>query len=329
MRVLFIGGTGNISAACAALLHARGHDVLVLSRGRNPVPVAYKALSADRTDADAMKNALAEEAIDVVINFLGFFLPELEIDYALFADKISQYIFISSTTVYAKPHERLPLCEESPLGNPFSEYARKKQACEEWLLTRHRADGFPVTIVRPSHTYSRRWIPNPVASSDYTLIARLEQGKPVFVHDDGQSLWTLTASDDFAVGLAGLVGREEAVGQAYNVTGNEVLTWNQIYDEICRAAGIDCPEILRIPTDFICGIEPEMSAKLKGDKAEHGVFDNARIKRLVPDFVCKKTFRTGVSEAVAWFHEEPARRRPNPKTDAVFEKITTAWKERS
>ena len=184
-----------------------------------------------------MRRALAGVMFDVVLNFLGYNVPDLEVDYAVFAGKIRQYIFISSATVYAKPHRQLPLTEESPLGNPYSDYAQKKRRCEEWL--RERAGKFPVTIVRPSHTYSKKWIPNLVSSHGYSFAARLERGAPVYVLNDGENPWALTAAQDFAVGLAGLVGNELAGGECFHITTDEALTWNQIYAEIGEA--LDAP----------------------------------------------------------------------------------------
>ena len=327
MNILFLGGTGNISTDCGALLQARGHRIIVLTRGRNPVPAGYTAIVADRHDVKAVSQALRDLQVDVVVNFIGFNVPDVAADFELFAGRVRQYIFISTTVVCAKPHAKLPLTETSPVGNPFSPYGQGKLACEEWLLSRCREGKFPVTSVRPSHTYSCRWIPNPVASSDYTVAARLEQGKPIFVHDDGQGLWTLTASSDFAVGLAGLAGRDDAIGEIFQITGDMVLTWNQICAEIARALGVAKPKIVHIPTDFICAAAPVMIAKLKGDKAEHGVFDNAKIKRFVPDFDCRKSFRQGIAEAVAWFRADSARQTVNPEIDAIFEHVLAKWEK--
>ena len=201
MKILFIGGTGNISADCAAWLHARGHEILVVSRGRSPVPPQHRAVQANRKDLQAMRAALEGERPDVVINFLGYDVPDVQLDYALFQGALRQYVFISSATVYAKPPSKLPRTEDAELGNTVWDYAQKKLACEQWLRQRWKEDGFPVTIVRPSHTYSKRWIPNPVSSSSYTVAARLEQGRAVFVPDDGENPWTLTAASDFAAGL--------------------------------------------------------------------------------------------------------------------------------
>ena len=329
MRILFVGGTGNISTDCAALLHRRGHEIAVLSRGRQTVPPAYESLVANRYEAADMRRVLSAESFDVVVNFLGFRLPELEIDFRLFAGRVRQYIFISSATVYAKPHETLPITEDTPLGNPYSEYARNKQACEEWLLDRYADAGFPVTVVRPSHTYCHRWLPNAISSSSYVLVSRQQRGKPVYLHDDGQNLWTLTAASDFAVGLAGLVGLDQVIGEAVHITSDEALTWNQIYAEIYRAAGIKDPGIVRIPSEFISRVNPAAEAGLIGDKREHAVFDNARIKRLVPEFECRKSVRRGLTESAAWFRAHAEAQQVDPALDALVDRVISAWRQES
>jgi nucleoside-diphosphate-sugar epimerase len=328
MKILFIGGTGNISAECAALLHARGHEILVLSRGQSPVPSEYRAIRADRKDIAAMRAALKGVQPDVVLNFLGYDLPEVQTDYELFQGAVRQYVFISSTVVYVNPAPRLPMTEDTPLGNPWWDYAVKKLACEQWLQQRRQDSGFPLTIVRPSHTYSKRWIPNAVSSGSYTFAARLEQGKPVFVHDDGQSPWTLTTAADFAVGLAGLLGKAEAIGEAFHITSDEVLTWNQIYAEIAAALGVQSPQIVKVPTDFICQVAPQMTGTLKGDKAHPGVFDNSKIKRFVPEFRCRTPFRLGVRDSMHWLREHPDQQNLKPEVEALIEKVLTAWKTR-
>jgi nucleoside-diphosphate-sugar epimerase len=328
MKILFIGGTGNISAECAALLHGRGHEVLVLSRGQTAVPSEYRAIRADRKDPAALRAALKGVQPDVVLNFLGYDVPEVQLDYELFQGTVRQYVFISSTVVYAKPARRLPLTEDALLGNPWWDYAQKKLACEQWLQQRRQDTGFPLTIVRPSHTYSKRWIPNAVSSGSYTFAARLEQGKPVFVHDDGESPWTLTTAADFAVGLAGLLGRAEAIGEAFHITSDEALTWNQIYAEIAAALGVQSPQIVKVPTEFICQVAPQMTGTLKGDKAHPGVFDNSKIKRFVPEFRCRTLFRQGVGDSVRWLREHPDQQNLNPELEALIEKVLAAWKTR-
>jgi nucleoside-diphosphate-sugar epimerase len=328
MKILFLGGTGNISAECAALLHERGHEILVVTRGRNAVPAHYQAIVADRTDAAAMRAALQGVRPEVVINFLGYDLPDLRVDYELFNGVVRQYLFISSTSVYEKPPRKLPLTEDAPVGNAWWEYAQKKVACEQWLRQRGEEPSFPVTIVRPSHTYSKRWVPNAVSSGSYTFAARLEQGKPVFVHDDGESPWTLTAAADFAVGLAGLVGNAEAIGETFHITSDEVLTWNQIYAEIAAALGVESPQIVKVPTDFIRQMAPQLTGTLKGDKAHPGVFDNSKIKRFVPEFRCRKPFRAGVRESVSWLREHPDQQNLRPDLDTLIERVIRAWERR-
>ena len=327
MRILFIGGTGNLSGECTALLHERGHEIIVVTRGQSEVPSAYRAVVADRKDPAAMRAALAGLKPDVVIDFIAYEVPDVQMDYEIFGNSLRQYIFISSTVVYVKPAPRLPMTEETPLGNPFWPYAVKKLECEEWLRGRRR-EGFPVTIVRPSHTYGPRWFPNMVSSAGYTLAARMEAGKPVFVPDDGENPWTLTAASEFAVGVAGLAGNERAVGEAFHITSDESLTWNQIYAATAEALGVKSPNVLKIPTSFICEQSPKMIGPLRGDKACPGVFDNSKIKRFVPDFCCRKPFREGIRESVAWYRAHPDKKWINPDADATFDQVTAAWLKR-
>jgi len=328
MRVLFIGGTGNISTDCAALLHERGHEIAVVTRGRSAVPAAYRAVVADRRDLAAMRAALAGVEPDVVANFLGYEVGDVAVDFELFKSRVRQYLFISTTAAYVKPPRRLPVTENEPLGNPFWDYGQKKEQCERWLCERRDRDGFPLTIVRPSHTYSPRWFPNIVASASCTLAARLEAGKPVFLPDDGEGLWTLTATSDFAVGSAGLVGNEKAIGEAFQITSDEVLTWNRILAETADALGVESPQILHIPTDWLCAKFPELTGPLKGDKACPGVFDNSKIKRFVPDFRSRKAFRDGIRESVAWYRAHPDQRIVNPTYDRLFDDVAAAWRGR-
>jgi nucleoside-diphosphate-sugar epimerase len=329
MKLLFIGGTGNISSDCAGLAHQQGHEMMVLSRGRAAIPKEYRAILADRKDPAAMRAALVGVRPDVVLNFLGYEVSDVQLDYEIFHGTVKQYIFISSATVYAKPPVRLPVTEDHPLGNAWWDYAQRKLACEQWLLERCYKDQFPVTIVRPSHTYSKLWIPNPASSSSYTFAARLEQGKPVYVPDDGQTPWTLTASSDFAVGLCGLLGRTDAVGEAFHITSDEVLTWNEIIHEIAGALGVSSPKIIPVPTDFICQVAPQMVGTLKGDKAHPGVFDNSKIKRFVPNFRCTKPFHKGVGESVAWLRAHPERKNLNPKIDELIESVIAGWQKKA
>jgi len=272
-----------------------------------------------------MKSALSGVRPDVVINFIGYELTDVQADYELFKD-VGQYIFISSTTVYAKP-AKVPTTEEAPKGNAWWDYAQKKLLCEQWLLERREQNQFPVTIVRPTHTYSKRWIPNPISSASYTFAARLEQGKPVFVPGDGETPWTLTAASDFAVGLAGLVGNPKAIGEAFHITSDEVLTWNRICREIATALGVASPQISPVPVELICQLAPQMTGTLKGDKIHPGIFDNAKIKRFVPEFHCQKPFHVGVRESVAWLRANPDKQNLNPKLDEMCEQVIGAWRK--
>jgi len=325
MKILFLGGTGNISTECASLLHRNGNEITILSRGNALAPSEYRTLKADRKNLTAMRDALADVEYDTVINFLGFELSDVQNDFALFSERTRQYIFISSATVYAKPPSRLPISEDAPLGNIWWDYAQKKLACERWLLDKHKDSGFPVTIVRPSHTYSKRWVPNPVSSASYTFAARLEQNKPVFVPDNGENPWTLTAATDFASGMAGLVGNETALGEAFHITSEEVLTWNQIYAAIASALGMGPAPPIQIPTDFICQIAPQLTGNLKGDKSHPGVFDNSKIKRFNPQFRCRKSFLEGIRESVGWLRQHPEQQNLNSQVDATFEQVINAW----
>jgi nucleoside-diphosphate-sugar epimerase len=328
VKILFLGGTGNISAECAALLHQRGHEIVVLSRGRVPVPGEYQALVADRKDKVSMQAALRKVRPEVVVDFIGYELADVQLDYDLFQGAVQQYVFISSTTVYERPPRQLPLVETAPLGNPYWDYARKKIDCERWLFQQWETSRFPVTVIRPSHTYSRHWVPNPVSSSSYTFAARLEQGKPVYVPDGGENPWTLTAASDFAVGFGGLIGTAAALGEAFHITSDEVLTWNQIVREIAAAVGANALDIVPIPTDFICQVAPQMTGTLKGDKAHPGLFDTSKIKRFVPEFQCRKPFAVGVRESVAWLRAHPEAQNLSAQIDAVCDQVIGAWRHR-
>jgi len=316
MRILFIGGTGNISTDCAALLREGGHDIAVLTRGHASIPSSYRAVRADRKDAAAMRTALEGLRPEVVINFLGYDLRDVQLDCELFRGAVRQYIFISTAMVYAKPHRQLPLTESAPLGNPFSEYAQKKLACEEWLRTQ---TALPATVVRPSHTYSSRWFPNCVSSAGWTFPARLLAGRAVFVPDEGTTPWTLTHTSDFAVGLAGLVGHAQAIGEAFHITSDEALTWPAVYAETAAALGAMAPVIEKIPTDWLCERFPQFTSSIRGDKANPAVFDNAKLRRFVPSFRCRKPFHTGIRESVAWYRAHPAAQVVDEKLDEMWD----------
>lgn len=327
MKILFIGGTGNISLACAELLIERGHDMTLLNRGtRSTVDFPCDVIIADRNKPGELKKALEGKYFDVIADFICFDRAGAELAYEACKDTCGQYIMISTTVVYEKPAKKLPITEDTPYGNDFWPYGRLKEEAEKYLLEKHRDNNFPLTIVRPSHTYSKTWIPNMVSSSDYTIAARLEKGLPIFVPDDGQGMWTLTHVRDFAVGFAGLCGKQEAIGEAYHITSDMVLTWNQIIKEIAGALGVKEYEVHKIPSEFICQKAPELDGRIIGDKACSAVFDCAKIKEIVPDFDCTISFRQGIKESVKWFREDKSRQKINEESNQIFDKVINAWK---
>ena len=242
-------------------------------------------------------------------------------DIELFRDRTAQYIFISSASAYQKPISSLPITESTPLDNPFWAYSRAKLACEERLMQAYREIKFPVTIVRPSHTYDRTMVP---LRGHYTDIDRMRKGKKVVVHGDGTSLWVLTHHDDLAKGFVGLLGNHHAIGHAFHITSDEVLTWNQIYTILAHAAGVE-PQIVHVPSDLIAVFDPELGAGLLGDKAHSVIFDNTKIKRLVPDFAATIPFSQGAREIVAWYDADPARQVVDEQANHLFDRIIAAY----
>jgi nucleoside-diphosphate-sugar epimerase len=319
MKVLFIGGTGVISSACAELALARGIELYLLNRGESarPVPVGARVLHADIRDRAQTQAALDGHIFDAVVDWVAFAPEHITADIELFRGRMAQYVFISSATVYEKPPRRLPITEDTPLGNPFWTYAANKVACEELLQQAHRTEGFPVTIVRPSHTYDRTKLPT---LGYYTAIARLRGGKPAVVHGDGTSLWVLTHHRDFAVGFVGLLGNPRAVGEAFHITSDELLTWNQIYTLLARAAGAD-PNMVHVPSELIARFDPELGAGLLGDKAHSVIFDNSKIRSFVPDFAPAIPFAAGAAEIMAWYDADPARQAVNPELDRLMDTL--------
>jgi nucleoside-diphosphate-sugar epimerase len=325
MNVLFVGGTGVISSACARLALSRGVDLTFLCRGktaRHPVPPGVRVLQADVRDADSTRAALGDRRFDVVVQWVGFLPSQVELDIELFRGRMGQYVFISSASVYQTPPSRLPVTESTPLRNPFWQYSRDKIACEERLIQAYRSEGFPVTIVRPSHTYDRGLLP---VHGGWTMIDRMRRGLPVPVHGDGTSLWTLTHHEDFAHPFVGLLGRGEAIGDSFHITSDEVLTWNQIYETLGRAAGAR-PTLVHVPSDLIAALDPEWGAGLLGDKAHSMVFDNTKIKRLVPDFRAVIPYSRGSEQQIAWYDEDAKRRVVSDATNATIDRVLTAYR---
>ncbi len=327
MKILFVGGTGLISSACTRLTAERGRDVYLLNRGSHPDLAGGAAtIVADVHDEAATDRALAGRRFDAVVDWVAFTPEDVERDLRLFRDRTDQYVFISSASAYGKPIGDWIIREDTPLANPFWDYSRNKIACEERLMRAYRQDGFPVTIVRPSLTYGDTQVPLVVNSWErpYTAVARMRQGKPLIVPGDGTSLWTITHNSDFAVGLVGLLGRSAAIGHAFNINSDEVLTWDQIYRQTAAAAGVEA-RIVHIASDFIAACLPEMTGTLLGDKSNSAVFDTTKIKRFVPEFRAVTPFAEGIRRTVAWFDADPARQKVDAEMDARWDRLIEAY----
>ena len=323
MKALFIGGTGNISSACSKLALERGVELYLLNRGQSlrPLPEGARVINADIRDPNAAREALGSLRFDVVADFIAFTPQHIETDLQLFRGRTGQYIFISSASAYQTPPATLPVTEADILDNPVWQYSRDKAACEERLLRAYREEKFPFTIVRPSHTYSEVYVP---VHGNWTTIDRMLRGMPVIVHGDGTSLWTLTHSSDFAKGFVGLLGNSRAIGEAYHITSDEWLTWNQIHEILAAAVGVQ-PELVHVPSDLIAAYDPIWGESLLGDKAHSFILDNSKIKRVVPDFVCTTPFSRGADEVIAWHRADPARQQVDENFNAICERILSAY----
>lgn len=330
MKALFIGGTGIISTACTALAVERGIEVTLLTRGQHEGPISpgVRVLQADVKDAAAATRALAGERFDSVVDWIGFTPADIERDLELFTGRTQQFIFISSASAYQKPSTQYLITESTPLVNRYWEYSRNKIACEERLLKAYRESGFPVTIVRPSLTYGDTQIPLVLNSWEkpYTMVERMLQGKKVVVPGDGSSLWVITHNSDFAKGLVGLLGHQQAIGHAFHITSDEVMTWDQWYGIVGEAIGVE-PRIVHIPSDFIIACLPEMQGTLIGDKSVSVVFDNTKIKRFVPDYCATTPFAQGIRKTLAWFNADPSRKQIDAARNAALDKLIDVYEK--
>ncbi|HSD26793.1 MAG TPA: SDR family oxidoreductase, partial [Vicinamibacteria bacterium] len=306
MRVLFLGGTGNISTACVELALACGHQVGILTRGRRPCPPAAEAVVGDRDDPVALRRA-ADGRWDAVADFLAYTPAQVETAIAAFAGRTGQYVFIGTAAAYDKRAARLPITEDAPLANPFWEYARLKIACEETVRAAHRDGRLSATIVRPSYTYGPTWIPSGFGGQDYTVVDRMRRGLRVVCHGDGTALWVMTHASDFACGFVGLLGHSGALGEVFHITSDEVLTWDAIYETIARAAGAEA-RLVHVPSALIAALVPDKGGSLLGDKAQSTLFDNAKVRSLVPEFRPRVGFAEGIARSIAWFDADPSRR---------------------
>jgi nucleoside-diphosphate-sugar epimerase len=328
MKVLFIGGTGTISTACTALAAQRGIELYVLNRGQRAalVPEGVQVLKGDiNEDRAGVEALLRDYTFDVVVDWIAFTAEQVERDIEIFSGKTGQYIFISSASAYQKPISHHRITEATPLANPFWQYSRNKIACEDRLMLEYRERGFPMTVVRPSHTYGPASLPTAVGGGP-TVVSRIREGKKVIVHGDGESLWVMTHNTDFAKAFVGLLGHPKAIGHALQITSDEVLTWNQIYDSVGRACGVQ-PQMVHIPSDFINHFDPATGAGLLGDKACSVVFDNSKVRELVPDYVATMPFARGVEQCIAWLDADPARQAADAEKDAMMDKIIAAYEQ--
>lgn len=336
MRVLFIGGTGIISTASTRLAVERGIDLTLLTRGQHAsslptglladLPTGVHTVTADIDDPDATARALEGATFDAVVDWIAFTPAHVERDLALFRGRTRQYIFISSASAYQKPPGHYLITESTPLANPYWQYSRDKIACEEFLMKAYREEGFPITIVRPSLTYGDTQIPLAVNSwpKSYTIVDRMRRGKKVIVPGDGTSLWVITHNSDFAKGLVGLLGHRQAIGNAFHITTDEVMCWDQFYRLTAEAAGVDA-QLVHIPSDFLAACYPEKLGSLVGDKSVSVVFDNSKIKRFVPGYCATTPFSEGIRRTIAWFDADPTRQVIDHDANARWDKLLAAW----
>jgi nucleoside-diphosphate-sugar epimerase len=324
MKVLFIGGTGIISSACSRLAVERGIDLYLFNRGSTtsrPIPDGAKAIKGDIRDPEAARHALQGYEFDSVVNWIVFTPQQVQTDLNLFRQNTGQYIFISSASVYQSPPSRLPVVESSMIDNPYWKYSQNKIACEEMLVHAYRDSKFPMTIVRPSHTYDKTLLP---FDGGYTVVNRMRQGKKVLVPGDGTSIWTLTHHEDFAKAFVGLLGHPGTIGDTFHITSDEWLTWDQIYHIVARAAGTQA-RLAHIPSELINAYDPDWGAGLIGDKANSMIFDNSKIKSFVPDFRATIPFARGAEEIMAWYDADPARQKINEQQDQLMDELIAKY----
>ncbi len=328
MKILFIGGTGTISMAISRLLLSQGHTLYLLNRGNRNTGLTGDVveIKADINDEGAVKKALDGLTFDAVADFIAFVPSQLERDYRLFKGKTKQFIYISSASAYQKPLSDYRINEGTPLANPYWEYSRNKIAGEDYLMGLYRDEGFPVTIVRPSHTYDERSVPLGVHGDNgsFSVVKRMLEGKPVIIHGDGTSLWTLTHNSDFAKGFAGLIGNVHAIGEAVQITSDESLTWNQIYHIIADALGVTLKAVY-VSSQFLDACSPyDFRGSLLGDKANTVVFDNSKLKRLVPGFTALVRADQGIRDTVAYVLAHPECQKEDPAFDAWCDRVVKA-----
>ncbi|HEX4444333.1 MAG TPA: NAD-dependent epimerase/dehydratase family protein [Galbitalea sp.] len=320
LRALIIGGNGIISRSVTRRAVEVGFDVTVVNRGvstTRPPLTGVRELVGDASDIGSIASAIGSETFDVVAQFRSFLPAQVASDIGLFTGRAGQYVYVSSASAYQKPVTRLPITESTPLKNPFWQYSRDKIASEDLLVAAYREAGFPATIVRPSHTYDETLIP---VEGGWTVLDRMRRGLPVVVHGDGTSLWTLTHARDFAVGFVGLMGNPVAVGDTFQITSDFVYPWDAIYRMLGAAAGVD-PTLVHVASESIAAEFPEWGPNFLGDKSHSVVFDNTKIRSVVPEFNPTTTFDEGAREIVAWYEALEARRTVDPDLNAHFDAL--------
>ena len=330
MKILLIGGTGTISSAITRQLAAAGHDLWLLNRGnrKGEVPSGVHQIIADIADEAAVIRQLGDSRFDAVCEFIGFVPEQVERDVRLFRNRTRQYVYTSSASAYNKPAASPFITEVTTLANPHWEYSRNKIACEELLMREYRENGFPVTIVRPSHTYCERGVPLSIhgTKGSWQVLRRILDGKPVLVQGDGSSLWTLTWNEDFASGFIGLLGNPTALGEAFQIMSDEQLTWNQIYESVGRALNKQV-QLYHVASDFLVAVahkEWELEGNLLGDKSVTVVFDCAKLKRAVPGFQATTRFDEGVRRCVDYLLSHPELQVEDPEFDAWCDRVIAA-----
>ncbi len=328
LTALFLGGTGTISTACTRAALQAGFAVTHLNRSqtdKRPVPEGVESVAGDIRDPESVRAALGDRTFDVVVDFIAFTPEHVQTDIELFTGRARQYVFISSASAYQTPPSRLPVTESTPLRNPFWEYSRNKAACEDLLVEAYRRDGFPATIVRPSHTYDETSIP---LLGGWTTLDRMRRGLEVVVHGDGSSNWTLTHVDDFARAFVGLLGRTDVLGEAFHITSDEAPPWDAVYRALAHAAGVADPKLVHVPSDAINAVDPEWGASLLGDKTHSMVFDNSKVKAAVPGWRARIPFEHGARQIVAWYDADESRREVDEETNRKFDLLVEAYRPR-
>ena len=323
--VLFLGGSGIISSACTVRALAQGFEVFVLNRGTSttrPLPEGAQPLVGDLGDPDAVRAAVGDREFDVVADFRAFTPAEVQSRLEVLEGRMGQYVFISSASAYQTPPGRLPVRESTPLRNPYWQYSRDKIACEDLLVAAYRERGLPMTIVRPSHTYDKTLLP---FDGGWTVVDRMRRGVEVVVPGDGTSLWTLTHHADFAHAFVGLLGHPMAIGDSFHITSDEWLPWNEIYATVAAAAGVE-PKLVHVPSDAIAAADPDWGAGMLGDKSHSMIFDNAKVKRLVPDYVAAIPFVRGAREILDWYEADPSRQQVDSTIDATMDALVERYR---